>query len=381
VKRATNSWRRESHHLLIIVRRINKLSRTAVATLYIRMHSRVAVIDQPFVFAPFIYLECVLLFDASMESLDDSAGSQAGSRAARAALQSSERRRLLRNGIAAGPILMSIASRPVLAQTACVSPSAMGSIATSGQHAVSMCSGLTPEQWAAIATQWPSPYVGQGETTINVASAPPAPAPSAPSSTITTYRSGATHGVTIGSRQVPDHRLSTTVVAANPALAAPAPVTTATSSAAPTATTTTTTSSYTPFANHGVTIGSRQMPTYSWRTPTAAPAPTAPPPPSITQASTQPGTPFHCSTTGFGGSTYGAMSMLDVIGADSNGTGLGRYIVAALLNARAGRTPILGEFGVRSMWNDYVSRGYYEPTGGVQWGAAQIVAYLKTTMG
>ena len=78
---------------------------------------------------------------------------------------------------------------------------------------------------------------------------------------------------------------------------------------------------------------------------------------------------------------YGAMSMLDVIGADSSGAGLGRYVVAALLNAKAGRTPVLSEFGVRSMWNDYVSRGYYEPTGGVQWGAAQIVAYLKTTMG
>jgi hypothetical protein len=322
-----------------------------------------------------------LAFDLSMPSLDDSASSQSGSPAPSASLQSSERRRLLRDGIAAGPILMSIASRPVLAQTACVAPSMMGSIATSGQHAPTVCSGLTPEQWAAIATQWPSPYVGQGDTTTDVASAPAAPTPSAPTSMITTYRAGATHGVTIGSQQVPSHRLSSTVVVANPAATAPAPVTTA-----PTSTTTpdpisTTTSSYTPFVNHGVTIGSRQTPTYSWRTPSATPTPSAPPPPAITQTSTQPGTPFHCATTGFAGSTYGAMSMLDVIGADSNGAGLGRYVVAALLNARAGRTPVLNEFGVRSIWNDYVSRGFYEPTSGVQWGAAQIVAYLKTTMG
>ena len=73
--------------------------------------------------------------------------------------------------------------------------------------------------------------------------------------------------------------------------------------------------------------------------------------------------------------------MLDVIGADNSAAGLGRYIVAALLNARAGRTPVLDEYGVRTMWNDVVSRGYYEPTGGVQWGPSQIVAYLRTTMG
>lgn len=60
---------------------------------------------------------------------------------------------------------------------------------------------------------------------------------------------------------------------------------------------------------------------------------------------------------------------------------LGRYIVAALLNARAGRTPVLGETGVRNMWNDLVNRGYYEPTAGVRWTAGEIVAYLQTTMG
>jgi hypothetical protein len=75
------------------------------------------------------------------------------------------------------------------------------------------------------------------------------------------------------------------------------------------------------------------------------------------------------------------MSMLDVIAADSSAAGLGRYVTAALLNARAGRTPVLDEFGVRSMWNDVVNRGYYEPTAGIQWGPAQIVAYIRTTMG
>ena len=35
---------------------------------------------------------------------------------------------------------------------------------------------------------------------------------------------------------------------------------------------------------------------------------------------------------------------------------------------------------VGAMWNDLVNRGYYEPTAGIRWGAAEIVAYIKTTI-
>ena len=35
---------------------------------------------------------------------------------------------------------------------------------------------------------------------------------------------------------------------------------------------------------------------------------------------------------------------------------------------------------VRAMWNDLMNRGYYEPTAGIRWGAAEIVAYIKTTI-
>jgi hypothetical protein len=62
-------------------------------------------------------------------------------------------------------------------------------------------------------------------------------------------------------------------------------------------------------------------------------------------------------------------------------SGLGRYMAAALLNARAGRTPVLTETTVRNMWNDVINRGYFEPTAGVRWGPPEIVAYLRTTMG
>jgi hypothetical protein len=111
-----------------------------------------------------------------------------------------------------------------------------------------------------------------------------------------------------------------------------------------------------------------------------------------TQGTTQSATPdathsatlYHCPTTGLGGRVFGSRTMINVVGMTggaSNLDTLGRYIVAALLNARSGRTPVLDEGGVRNMWNDLVHRGYYEPTAGVRWAAPQIVAYLKTTMG
>jgi hypothetical protein len=61
---------------------------------------------------------------------------------------------------------------------------------------------------------------------------------------------------------------------------------------------------------------------------------------------------------------------------------IGAHIVAALLNARSGKTPssILSETSVIGMWNEWVTKGYFEPTAGVQWNSAQIVTYLKTTM-
>jgi hypothetical protein len=100
--------------------------------------------------------------------------------------------------------------------------------------------------------------------------------------------------------------------------------------------------------------------------------------------STTGATLYHCPTTGFAGRIFGDHSMLDVIdmGEDSFSLrGLGRYMVAALLNACSGRTPVLDETGVRSMWNELVTQGYYEPVPGVQWQAPEVIAYIQTTMG
>ncbi len=93
------------------------------------------------------------------------------------------------------------------------------------------------------------------------------------------------------------------------------------------------------------------------------------------------GTPFHCPTTGLGGQAFGNLTMLQVLNASGGAyDALGRYVVAALLNAKSGRVHVLPESTVRSMWNNCVTRGYYEPTAGVQWTAAQVVAYIQRTI-
>ena len=57
--------------------------------------------------------------------------------------------------------------------------------------------------------------------------------------------------------------------------------------------------------------------------------------------------------------------------------------VAALLNASTSPplTPasILGVGYVKSVWSSYASKGFFEPTAGVQWNGVKIVEWIKTT--
>lgn len=88
---------------------------------------------------------------------------------------------------------------------------------------------------------------------------------------------------------------------------------------------------------------------------------------------------FHCS--GYG-SNYKNYSMMQVIGLGGSGDPhqLGAHIIAALLNARMGWTPMLTEAQVKNMFNEYDSKGCFEPTAGVKWYPEDIVNYLKSTM-
>lgn len=88
---------------------------------------------------------------------------------------------------------------------------------------------------------------------------------------------------------------------------------------------------------------------------------------------------FHCS--GYG-SIYLKYSMMQVIwlGGGGDPYQLGAHIVAALLNAKMGWSLMLSEAQVKNIFNEYNSKGYFEPTAGVKWYPAEIVTYLKSTM-
>lgn len=88
---------------------------------------------------------------------------------------------------------------------------------------------------------------------------------------------------------------------------------------------------------------------------------------------------FHCNGHG---KIYKPYSMMQVIwlGGGGDPDQLGAHIVAALLNAKKGYTPVLNETQVRNIFNEWDQKGYFEPTAGVQWDGAHIVAYLKSTM-
>ena len=91
---------------------------------------------------------------------------------------------------------------------------------------------------------------------------------------------------------------------------------------------------------------------------------------------------FHSTTTMFNGTQYVGKTMLDVLNLMGGGVdALARHITAALLNAKAGLTPVLkAETNVRDIWNEFVAKGFFEPSAGVHWGPDQIVTYLQTTM-
>lgn len=78
-------------------------------------------------------------------------------------VRSDERRRLLRGGLAAGPVIMTIASRPVLGQTLnCGSVTVQGSLGVgtslnAGCANVAYNTGRSPRTWYS-ATTWPTPY-------------------------------------------------------------------------------------------------------------------------------------------------------------------------------------------------------------------------------
>ena len=201
-----------------------------------------------------------------------------------------------------------------------------------------VCSGLSPEAWKGNATQWPSPYVGA------VLGAPVAMDPGAVSAPVP---GGSGGGPMLGDP------ISAPGVDGSGGLKWGTRLSLSGTSSS---TGTTTTSVSPPGASNSLS-----------RRGTTAPRPDSPARSSGRARCSK------CSTS------RRPVSADKVFAPDGNG--VGRYMVAALLNARSGRTPVLDETGVRTMWNDLVNHGYYEPTAGIKWTGAEIIAYLQSTMG
>ncbi|MEQ1742530.1 MAG: hypothetical protein ABL869_08545 [Candidatus Nitrotoga sp.] len=98
----------------------------------------------------------------------------------------------------------------------------------------------------------------------------------------------------------------------------------------------------------------------------------------LTTTTTIPGTKFssvfNCSNEGM---YLAELTMTQVL---TQGDPLGAHCVAALLNAASMFTPVLTEAQVKNIFNEFDSKGYFEPTVGQKWYPGDIVAYLKTTM-
>jgi len=88
---------------------------------------------------------------------------------------------------------------------------------------------------------------------------------------------------------------------------------------------------------------------------------------------------FHCNGYGSGYLNYSMMQVI-LLGGVGDPYQIGAHCVAALLNARSGWTPVLTEAQVRNIFNEYNTKGYFQPTAGVKWYPADIVKYLQSTM-
>lgn len=105
------------------------------------------------------------------------------------------------------------------------------------------------------------------------------------------------------------------------------------------------------------------------------------------------GTPFHSGVMGrsypsgfpgFSGTKFGTRSMMAVM-VDNSGTdesNVAMHAVATVLNIANNWMPpeVMTMTTILGIWQSYITLGHYEPTAGVKWYGADIVAYLKSTM-
>lgn len=94
-----------------------------------------------------------------------------------------------------------------------------------------------------------------------------------------------------------------------------------------------------------------------------------------------PNAAFHNYFTCSSGSEYYKLSCEQVLsGASCDSSRMGQYVMAAYLNVVSGRTNFMTVESLQALWNEWKSKGYYEPMAGQRWYANDIVGYLYGTM-
>ncbi|MCQ8180319.1 hypothetical protein NP603_04290 [Methylomonas sp. SURF-1] len=117
------------------------------------------------------------------------------------------------------------------------------------------------------------------------------------------------------------------------------------------------------------------MPSYNW--PSSVP-PSTPFHPLFKRGSTAKGTLFETGT----GLNLRSRTLLEVLGLNGSGdpSKLAFHTIGAYLNCVNGFIPtnVLTKEKVVSIWEEYVTNGFYEPFAGVKWYAGDIVSYYQT---
>ncbi|MFO1250670.1 MAG: hypothetical protein U1E77_05880 [Inhella sp.] len=96
-----------------------------------------------------------------------------------------------------------------------------------------------------------------------------------------------------------------------------------------------------------------------------------------------PDTPFHSV---FSGSTFGTKKLWEVAaGLSADTSKVGKHLVGAYLNIKGGNgavipAHILDVDGVKRIWNEWDTKGYYEPAAGVRWYADYTMVGSKITV-
>ncbi|HEV8259862.1 MAG TPA: hypothetical protein VGQ19_03785 [Burkholderiales bacterium] len=80
---------------------------------------------------------------------------------------------------------------------------------------------------------------------------------------------------------------------------------------------------------------------------------------------------------------YSGKTLLQVVSLQGLGMDpanpVAQLIVAALLNAAKGWTPVLTVQAVKGIWSEYITTGAFSPSSGASWNASEIIEYVLTT--